>query len=326
MGLFTKNYILFILVLAQLLFACAQGEQKQPGRSAASDVDSDADTDADSDADTDADADADTDSDSDTDADSDIDADTDSDTDTDTDSDADTDSDSDADTDSDTDSDADSDSDTDSDADSDSDTDSDADSDTDSDTDTDADTDSDADSDSDTDTSVATCSAITLHYREQFLGIDPYGSHRILIGPGNSVDPTGWTELAGAATMNNGSALATWVQGHVVSLNASAGQSVRIAFHYDGYHNLSWFLDDICIACTAETTYPADCDILEEQFDGSANLPTDWLDVAGTGTTYYWDVAQTRYYSSPNAMAAISVGSTTNNYLITPAITLPSLQ
>ncbi|MCP4678833.1 MAG: hypothetical protein GY854_25765 [Deltaproteobacteria bacterium] len=295
-----KHLYLFILVLF-LICGCAEGTTKEnKGSSAGAGGDADSDTDADTD--TDADSDSDTDSDSDVDSD----ADTDSDTDTDSDSDSDTDADSDMDADMDADADMDTDSD--------------------SDADTDADTDADGDADTDSDSDIGDCSSITLHYYEQLLGIENEGERSLLVGQGSGSNPSGWTIMAGPTQMLNSAATGNWAQGYVLNLNGYAGQQIRIAFHYNGYQAKAWYIDDVCLACTSDNAYPATCEILLENFDAVSGLPDGWEDIAGNTTAYQWNADSSQFHSSPNSFSTNSISVTVDRYLITPPITLPSLQ
>ncbi|MDD5305734.1 MAG: choice-of-anchor J domain-containing protein [Deltaproteobacteria bacterium] len=182
----------------------------------------------------------------------------------------------------------------------------------------------------DTDTGTDTDSGLTLHFHEYIDGYTYYVGHNVAIGPSTSTDPEdgSWTTLASSAAMKNASANAVWAQGYVVDLSAYSGQTRRLAFYYYGTNADVWYVDDVCIAETTSTSWPAAC-ALEQTFDGVTPpaLPSGWLSVAGgsnVSATSTWGTTVSKYSSSPNS-AYINYDATNMvaRYLVSNAIALP---
>jgi hypothetical protein len=127
--------------------------------------------------------------------------------------------------------------------------------------------------------------------------------------------------------MLNFSANENWAHGYVVDLSSYYGDTVRFAFHYEGMDADEWYIDDVCIALTDETTYPSTC-IFEEDFDDAFSpfLPTGWLSVVGDtcdDLSADWTTSNLHHYSTP--LAAYSGYLTIENlsiFLVSPTITL----
>jgi hypothetical protein len=216
--------------------------------------------------------------------------------------------------------------DTDTDADSDADTDSDADADSDADTDADSDVDGGADTDTETDPGGP---PLALFFREYGTYLTLYEGHALLVGPSSSADPDdgSWTLVAAADVMEPEDSGA-WLLGHAVSLSSFAGGEVRVAFRFTGDIADNWWIDDICVASTADlSAYPSSCDLLSESFDGATepDLPEGWTSVPGPDSTSAtaWSTASDQASTAPNS-AYIPGDSGVDAFLVSPPFTLPA--
>ena len=169
---------------------------------------------------------------------------------------------------------------------------------------------------------------ITLHFMERIRLFSWYGEHRLLVGPSGSTNPeeAAWTELADGTEMDNPAAGDQWAQGFVADLSDQAGESVRIAFHYRGQNGDIWYLDDLCLALTADPGFPTTCH-WEERFDG-VTLPGEWSSVAGSGNapgSGDWEIVSNSYTPNPPAVRIFYDSSDhQDRYLVSPPFDLPA--
>jgi hypothetical protein len=178
---------------------------------------------------------------------------------------------------------------------------------------------------------IGSATGLFLYFREYINWFADYDEHELLVGLSSSIDPEDgtWTVVADGTAMQNSSAWNTWAVGYKADLEPWSGKSVRFAWHYHGSNSDVWYVDDIC-ASTANTTYPASCDLWSQDFDGvtSPTLPAGWLDAVGSAhnpsATPTWQTSIVQSSSSPNS-ASISYDPLydVSRYLVSPAVTLP---
>jgi hypothetical protein len=198
------------------------------------------------------------------------------------------------------------------------------------------DVDTDTETDTGTDTGPDPDPLVVTFWEQMWYGAN-YNQHRLLIGPGSSLNPEDtatWTVLADGAAMDNPlwDSSYDWVQGYVADISAWAGDSVRFAWHYfgDGSDD-KWYIDDACMGWgDGVDDVPTTClweDSMEDP--GYPNIPTGWTSVEGSSndsSSNDWRTSSDQWHTG--ATSALVDGSpsawTCDRYLVSPQITLPT--
>ncbi|MCP4600963.1 MAG: DUF1566 domain-containing protein [Proteobacteria bacterium] len=164
-----------------------------------------------------------------------------------------------------------------------------------------------------------------LFFYESFAVYYTYNFHEVLVGPGSSSDPandSGWVVVADSIDLEPSSDNER-LKGPY-ELDANMGDDLRIAFHYIGYYADNWYLDDICVANTEGSAYPATCEYLFEDFQRVIEpvLPDNWINVVGptdTGSAQGWH--SRNWNGTDEIMARFNYDSndTADHYMLTPS-------
>ncbi|MDD5310022.1 MAG: hypothetical protein PHU25_22120, partial [Deltaproteobacteria bacterium] len=132
--------------------------------------------------------------------------------------------------------------------------------------------------------------------------------HEIWAGPASSTNPEDgtWIRIA-SNTPATGEVDINATNDSIMSrgpmtIPASLGAEVRLAFRYKGYNADAWWIYELCALETDETSYPdpADCNSFYESFDAVTypGLPSGWRvqDGAGDQSSVNWETDESEYF------------------------------